>query len=305
MSVLSRPALAVLAAKAMQLATARVRAPRDRFPEFPARTSEITVPTAAGPARAVLYRPEETGEPAPLHVNLHGGGFVMGLTDMDDPLCRLLAASARVAVLNVDYALAPQHPFPTPPHQAFEVVRWAAEHGERHGWDGSRLSVGGQSAGGSLTAAVARQAFEQGGPPIALQVLHYPALDLVTPFRDKGSPLPKPMLRPWMAEVFNASYVRDRRWAGDRLHSPAAPGDTTDLTGIAPALVITAEHDVLRGEGDRYAERLRAADALVHHHLVTGADHGYDVRDQDRARASYELIARHVREALHPQQDAR
>ncbi|MCA1226372.1 alpha/beta hydrolase [Saccharopolyspora sp. 6M] len=299
MSVLSRPAVAALAAKAMQRAVARVRPPHDRFPEFPGRTEVLTVPTAAGPARAVLYRPDATGGTVPLHVNFHGGGFVMGLTELDDPLCRLIAGTAEVAVLNVDYVLAPQHPFPAPPRQAFDVVRWAAEHGDRHGWDGSRLSVGGQSAGGSLAAAVARQAFEQGGPRIALQALHYPSLDLVTPFRDKGSPLPKPMLRPWMAEVFNASYLRDPRWADDRLHSPAAPGDTTDLTGIAPALVVTAEHDVLRGEGERYAERLREAGALVRHHVVSGADHGYDVQDPDRARAGYDLIARHVRRALH------
>ncbi len=111
----------------------------------------------------------------------------------DDPLCRCLAAEAGVAVVNVDYVVAPQHRFPAPPHQAFEVVRWVAEHGAEHGWDGDRLTVGGQSAGGGLAAA-ARQALEQGGPAIAVQVLHYPPLDLATRGKDKHSVIAKPML---------------------------------------------------------------------------------------------------------------
>ncbi len=108
----------------------------------------------------------------------------------DDPLCRCLAAEAGVAVVNVDYVVAPQHRFPAPPHQAFEVVRWVAEHGAEHGWDGDRLTVGGQSAGGGLAAA-ARQALEQGGPAIAVQVLHYPPLDLATRGKDKHSVIAK------------------------------------------------------------------------------------------------------------------
>ncbi|MGW0894137.1 alpha/beta hydrolase [Saccharopolyspora sp. NPDC002578] len=303
MSVLSRPAVAALAAKAMQRAVrSRHRPPLDRFPDFPGDTAELTVPTSVAPARAVLYRPADAGPNPPLHVNFHGGGFVLGLTELDDPLCRLIAGTAGVAVLNVDYVLAPQHPFPAAPRQVAEVTRWAAEHGARHGWDGSRLSVGGQSAGGSLAAAVARQALEQDGPPLALQVLHYPALDLTTPVRDKPSPLARPTLRPWMGEMFNASYAPDRAVRADRLLSPAAPTDTADLTGIAPALIVTAEFDNLAREGERYAERLSGVGALVRHHVVAEADHGYDVDDADKALESYRVIAHHVRRALHPPQ---
>ncbi|WP_243788396.1 alpha/beta hydrolase [Saccharopolyspora gloriosae] len=305
MSILSRPAVAALAAKTMQRAVAaRHRPPLDRFPEFPARTTELTVPTSIAPSRAVLYRPADAEPNPPVHVNFHGGGFVLGLPELDDPLCRLIAATAGVAVLNVTYVLAPQHPFPAAPHQAFEVTRWAAEHGDRHGWDGGRLSVGGQSAGGSLAAAVARQALEQGGPQIALQALHYPVLDLATPAKDKPSTLPRPALRPWMGEMFNASYLPDRSRRSDRLCSPAAPDDTADLTGIAPGLIVTAEHDGLSAEGERYAERLRDVDALVQHHVVADADHGYDVRDVAKARETYDLLACHIRQALHPQAPA-
>ncbi|MDX3638536.1 alpha/beta hydrolase fold domain-containing protein [Streptomyces sp. MB09-02B] len=175
-----------------------------------------------------------------------------------------------------------------------------AEHGTEHGWDGGLLTVGGQSAGGALAAAVARQALEKGGPAIALQILHYPPLDLVTDARDKRSVIAKPLLRPWMADIFDTSYVPDPALRGDPLVSPAHPSDTADLTGIAPAVVITPEHELLRAEGTRYAERLRGAGALRDHCEVPGADHGYDKDDAEVARGVYGLMAQHVRQAVHP-----
>ena len=304
MSVLARPTAAALAARALQrLAGMRSGAAsvRDRFPEFPRTTRELTIPTTVAPARAVVYLPESRAVSPPVHVNFHGGGYVMPLTDLDDPLCRCLAARAGVVVVNVDYVLAPQHPFPAPARQAYEVVRWVAEHGADLGWDGGRLTVGGQSAGGALAAAVARQALEEGGPQIALQVLHYPPLDLTTDAREKRSVVDKPMLRPWMADVFDSAYVPDPRQRADRLVSPAGPADTADLTGIAPAFVITAQYDRLRDEGKRYADRLRKAGALVERYDVPGVDHGYDVRDADTARDVYALIARYVQEATTPE----
>jgi acetyl esterase len=302
MSLLARPAVASLAARALQHAVRMVhRPPLDRFPEFPRTTRELTIPNSVVPARAVVYLPADPDPRPAVHVNFHGGGFVMPLKDLDDPLCRLLAAQAGVAVVNVAYALAPQHRFPDPPHQAYEIVRWIAEHGAEHGWDGGRLTVGGQSAGGALAAAVARQAFEQGGPPIALQALHYPPLDLAREARDKRSVIARPMLRPWMGEIFNGAYVPDPRQRTDRLVSPANPEDTADITGIAPALVVTTEFDLLRAEGERYADRLREAGALVEHVDVSRADHGYDIKDAQRAREIYGLIARHVRRATSPQ----
>ena len=236
----------------------------------------------------------------PVHVNFHGGGFVLPPIELDDPLCRFLAAEAGVVVVNVDYVVAPQHPFPAPPHQAYEVVEWVAGNGAAHGWDGSLLTVGGQSAGGALAAAVARQALEKGGPSIALQILHYPPLDLATGARDKRSVIAKPLLRPWMADIFDTSYVPDPELRGDPLVSPAHPSDTADLTGIAPAFVITPEHDLLRAEGIRYAERLRGARALYDHLDVPGADHGYDQNDPETATGVYGLMAQHMRQAVHP-----
>ena len=303
MSILARPTVAAFAAKTLQRVVSlaarsgKGTSPYERLSEFPGNSHEITIPTSVAPARAVVYLPA-TGGPAPaVHVNFHGGGYVLPFIDLDDPLCRFLAAEAGVVVINVDYVVAPQHPFPAPTRQAYEIVQWVAANGAEHGWDGSRLTIGGQSAGGGLAAAVARQALEHGGPALALQVLHYPPLDLATSAKDKHAATPKPKLRPWMAEVFDGSYVPDPQDRLDPLVSPANPADTADLHGIAPALVITAALDLLRAEGVTYADRLREAGALVEHHDVANADHAYDSEDDDQARQVYALIARHVQRA--------
>lgn len=309
MSLFARPAVASFVAGTVQrvvrLAGKVSRGksaltPLDRFPELPRNTRELTIPTSVAPARVVVYLPAAGEGTPPVHINFHGGGYVMGLIEMDDPLCRYLAAQAGVAVVNVEYALAPPYRFPAPPHQAFEVVQWVAAHGAEQGWDGDRITVGGQSAGGGLAAAVARQALEQGGPPIALQVLHYPPLDLTIPAKDKRASIAKPALRPWMGEIFDNAYVPNPQERGDRLVSPANPADTADLTGIAPALVLTAEYDLLKAEGERYAERLGQAGALIEYYDVPEADHGYDIRDAEKARIVYALIASHVRQVATP-----
>ncbi|WP_406445075.1 alpha/beta hydrolase [Streptomyces sp. NBC_00631] len=306
MSLLARPSVAALVAKSMQrltlFASRRPSGPGSdaashaRFPEFPRAVRTLTIPTSVAPARATVYLPTAADPAPPVHVNFHGGGYVMSLTELDDPLCRFLAAEAGVVVVNVDYVVAPQHPFPAPPRQAYEVVRWIADHAAEQGWDGTRLTVGGQSAGGGLAAAVARQALAEDGPPIALQVLHYPPLDLATSASGKRAAVARPVLRPWMAEVFDTAYVPEPGNRADPLVSPAHSSDTADLSGIAPALVITAEYDLLRAEGERYAARLGTVGALVEHHEVAGVDHGYDGKDDVRAREVYALIARHVRE---------
>ena len=304
MSILATPVAVAVLSRAMQVLVGLVERRRSKekralLPEFQGTTSTMTVPTSIGPAPVVVYRsaPAPQERPPPVHVNFHGGGYILRLVGDDDPQCRFLAATAGVVVLNVDYAVAPQHSFPEPPHQAYEVVDWVAKHGAENGWDGSRLTIGGQSAGAGLAAAVARQALERGGPRIALQVLHYPPLDLVTPARDKRASIAKPMLRPWMTDIFDNAYVPDVGKRADRLVSPANALDTADLTGIAPALVITPEFDLLRAEGRRYAERLREVGALIEHIDVPQVDHGYDLEDVEKARGVYALIARHVKRA--------
>jgi acetyl esterase/lipase len=189
--------------------------------------------------------------------------------------------------------VAPQHRFPHPVEEAYDVARWAASPGRR--WDGSRLCVGGQSAGGSLAAGTARLALELGGPPVALQVLHYPPLDLATPVGRKRAAGSSAISVP-LAEVFDAAYAPRPSAKRDRLASPAWGRNADDIAGIAPALVITCGIDRLHDEGAVYADRLAAAGALREYHDLPGVDHGYNLRSTDRAlvERSYALIAKHV-----------
>jgi acetyl esterase/lipase len=273
-----------------------------RFPDIQGRTTTVSIPTRYGAAAATVYHPQTHPDHRPaVYVNIHGGGFAVGNRDQDDPWCRFLAEHAGVVVINTDYVLTPRHRFPAPVEQIFDVLQWVTS--QQHDWDGDRLCVGGQSAGGSLAAAASRMALEKGGPPISLQVLHYAPLDLVTPTKDKHSPLGlKAVMKPWMGDVFDAAYIPDRQQRRDRLVSPAWGTNGDDLRGIAPAVVVTAEFDRLRAEAAAYAEKLDAVGALVAYHEVAGVDHGYNIMsDAPEAvaatRRMYDILAEHVQHA--------
>ncbi|WP_396918599.1 alpha/beta hydrolase [Mycolicibacterium sp.] len=270
-----------------------------RFPEISGDTTEVVIPTRHGDTAAAVYRPKPGNATPAVYVNVHGGGFVVGHRDQDDPWCRYLAAHANVVVVNTDYVLAPRHRFPAPVEQIYDVLGWAAA--SDRDWDPTRLCVGGQSAGGSLSAAAARLALEHGGPDIKLQVLHYPPLDLVTATKDKRSALgAKAVMRPWMGEVFDTAYVPDVARRTDRLVSPVWGTNADDIDGIAPALVVTAEYDRLRDEAWRYAQKLDAVGALAEYHEVRGVDHGYNIMSDagDVTRRVYDVIAGHVSRAI-------
>ncbi|WP_135459589.1 alpha/beta hydrolase [Mycobacterium sp. DL99] len=301
MSILSTPLVADSLARLFS-ATARPTPMRGvRFPEITGSTTLIEIPTRHGEVAATVYHPPSGDAKPAVYVNVHGGGFVVGHREQDDPWCRFLAAHADVVVVNVDYLLAPGHRFPTPVEQIYDVLSWAAA--PERDWDGTRLCVGGQSAGGSLSAGAARLAFEKGGPQIALQFLHYPPLDLVTATRDKHSPRDaKAVLKPWMGDVFDTAYVPDRAQRTDRLVSPVWGANADGLEGIAPALIVTAEYDRLRDEAWQYAQKLEAVGALAEYHEVPDVDHGYNIMSNatEVTRKVYERIAAHVRRATAP-----
>lgn len=290
--------LADLAARGLQRALAPKLKPELRFEEIPGHLGPTTVATRHGPVACTVYRPPDGGQEPAVYVNVHGGGFVLRNPEQDDPWCRFLAAKAGVVVVNVDYDTAPQRRFPVPVEQVYDVLRWAAEQDE---WDGSRLCVGGQSAGGALSAAAARLALQNGGPQLALQVLHYAPLDLVTPAAEKLSPIERPVLRPWMAKVFDPAYVPRREDRRHPLVSPAWGANCEGLAGIAPTLVVTCEQDLLRAEAVDYARALERVGALREHHDVAGTDHGYNIMGHGTRAITepvYELLAEHVRRAV-------
>lgn len=294
-SILSSPVVADALARVFAATVNPAPKVAVRFPEIDGRTSQVTIPTRHGPVAATIYHPADGTASPPVYINVHGGGFVVGHPEQDDPWCRYLAANSGVVVVNSDYVLAPRNRFPAAPEQIYDIVCWAAT--PDHAWDGARLCVGGQSAGGSLSAAAARLALENRGPAIALQVLHYAPLDLVTPTRDKRSTVgAKAVMKPWMGEVFDTAYIPDPAQRRNRLASPAWGPNADDLAGIAPAVVVTAEHDRLRDEARRYAEKLDAVGALTEYYEVRGVDHGYNIMSEavDVTRQTYARIAEHV-----------
>lgn len=295
MSLLTRQPVADVAARLFATVVNPTPKPGVRFPEIPGHTTETTIETRHGPVAATIYHPPTSTVRPAVYVNVHGGGFVVGHREQDDPWCRYLATNANVVVVNSDYALAPHKRFPVPVEQVYDVVRWAAA--PERDWDGRRLCVGGQSAGGNLSAAVSRMALENGGPRVALQMLHYPPLDLVTSAADKPSPLgSKAVLQPWMSAVFDTAYIPDREQRRHRLASPAWGENADEIAGIAPALVVTAEFDRLCGEAKQYAQKLEAAGALVEYVEVPDVDHGYNIMSNatEVTRQMYDLIAGHV-----------
>ncbi|MFT4158302.1 MAG: alpha/beta hydrolase fold domain-containing protein [Microbacterium sp.] len=263
------------------------------FAEIPATLETVTIPTRHGEVSATLYLPKDGAAGTGVHVNLHGGGFVLRHPEQDDPICRYIAAKAGVTVVNVDYDPAPQLRAPGAIEQALDVARWAAS--PDRDWDGSRLTIGGASAGGALAAGVARLALEEGGPSIRLQALLYPPLDLTIPAKAKKGPGKEGFLVP-LGPIFDAAYVPEIARRADRLVSPAGPADTASIEGIAPAVVITGEKDILREEAVRYAERLDAVGALKEHVDVPGVGHGFNIIGSPRELVVdvYDRIVGHI-----------
>ncbi|AKJ29537.1 alpha/beta hydrolase [Caldimonas brevitalea] len=233
------------------------------------RVEDLQLPADDGtPLRARLYAP--TRERVPVLLYLHGGGFTIGSVETHDSLCRQLALRSGAAVLSLDYRLAPEHRFPTAVDDAWGVLRRLPQQAGELGLDGSRLAVGGDSAGGTLAAVCAILARDQ-GLPLALQLLITPgtAAHQDTPSHARyahGYVLEKPSIDWFFAQYIDAAQRSDWRFA---------PLMADDLEGVAPAWVCLAECDPLVDEGLAYADRLRMAGVPVGLDLCRGMTHDF------------------------------
>jgi acetyl esterase len=230
------------------------------------------VPTPAGPVPVRLYRPSSGRDNTPLLVWFHGGGFVIGDLETADPTARDLCAGAEVVVASVGYPLAPEHPFPAAPEACWAATAWLADHAGELGADPSRLAVGGDSAGGNLAAVTCLLARDRGGPAVAFQLLVYPVTDLLGSYpsvRENGEGY---LLTRAMMDWFHGHYLGDPADGDNPLASPIY---ARDLVGLPAALVITAELDPLRDEGEAYGERLRLAGTKVTVSRYEGMIHGF------------------------------
>jgi acetyl esterase len=213
-----------------------------------------TIPGPAGDVPVRIYRPSET--PTGAVAWFHGGGFVIGNLDTAERAARAVADAARAVVVSVDYRLAPEDRFPAAADDCYAALEWVADHAGELGVSPSCVAVGGDSAGGNLAAAAALMTRDRRGPDLAFQLLAYPCLDASMAshsYRDNGEGyfLTGDGMR-WFWECYLGPD-------GDATSPYACPIRATDLTGVAPALVITAEYDPLRDEGEAYGAQLAAA----------------------------------------------
>jgi acetyl esterase len=218
-----------------------------------------------------IYAPTEDRD-LPIVLYFHGGGWTIGSAREFDCVAQQVAAAANALVVSVDYRLAPEHPFPCGLEDAWHALEYTAKNASELGGDGARLAVMGESAGGNLAAVCAIQARDAGGPELALQVLVYPATNCsfdTESYRENGRGffLQEPTMR-W----FYDCYLRGD---GDPTDWRVSPLLARDLRGVASALVITAEYDPLRDEGEAYARRLQEAGVSVTKHRYDGMIHQF------------------------------
>ncbi|MCZ6792190.1 MAG: alpha/beta hydrolase, partial [Planctomycetota bacterium] len=272
-------------------------------PERAARLVEDRrLPGPRGEIPVRLYHPpgDDVGTP-PVTVYFHGGGWVVGCIETHHALCHALAAESACLVASVDYRLAPEHPFPAAVDDALVATRWLAENAATVGADGGRLAVAGDSAGGNLAAVVSLLARDLGGPPIRFQALVYPVTDCDLSTASylenaEGYLLTRARMR-W----FWDHYIPiDRERESERADPRASPLRSVNVAGLPPALVLTAEFDPLRDEGEAYARRLQESGVPTVLSRYDGVVHGFFrmTARLRRAREALDQVAAALRQAL-------
>ena len=262
-------ALTPAEARAQMEATAQARKAE---PLPVARVEERSVPGPAGDIRLRLYWPNAAA-PLPAIVYYHGGGHVIGSLDTHDLVARNLCAGVGALVASVDYRMGPEHKFPAAVDDSFAALRWVHANAAELGADPGRIGVHGDSAGANLAAVVALLARDAGSPSLRLQSLVYPVAD----YGMAGASYKKyaqgyGLLTRESMVWFRNHYLRRPDEAEDWRASPI---NAASFSGVAPAIVITAECDVLHDDGERYAEALRAAGVAVDYQEYAGMIHGF------------------------------
>jgi acetyl esterase len=242
----------------------------DGEPEPVGSVDELTIPGPACPIAARTYRAEGTGSGAPVFVWYHGGGWVIGDLDTADRTARKLANRTGAVVVSIDYRLAPEHPFPSCYDDTVGTLEWVAAHAGDLDADGARIAIGGDSAGGNLSAVAAIAARDR-GLGLRHQLLVYPVTDATLSYPSMDENASGYLLERTTMQWFVEHYAGETDPKDPRI----SPMYADDLSGVAPATVITAEFDPLRDEGEAYAERLREAGVPVERKRYDGAIHGF------------------------------
>lgn len=272
-------------------------------PETPvAKREERTIPGPNGDIPIRIYWPDAAADALPILLLYHGGGWTLGDMDTHENVCRYYCAKAGVIVINIDYRLAPEHKFPASVDDCYAALEWAAAHAAEVGGDAGRIAVTGDSAGGNLSAVVCQLALARGGPGISFQALVYPAVDATAQAIDKYPSRKKfgggeYFLEQKEMDWFYGHYLGETEVARDPRASPIL---TEDLSGLPPALVITAGFDPLCDEGKAYADRLAVAGVPVEYKCFETTIHGFMSFSGglDAGKEGLALVADRVKAAL-------
>jgi acetyl esterase len=294
-----RPPLNRLSPKEARQQYRETRAALQPTPPEMSAVKDLSADGPAGPIPLRLYRPLGAADNAllPVLVYFHGGGWVIGDLDTHDVLCRQLADRSGGSVVAVDYRLAPEHKFPAAVEDCWAATRWVASHAAELGVDGQRLAVGGDSAGGNLATVMTIMARDQGGPTVVLQMLIYPATNMTADTLSHTACAEGYLLTRELTQWFMGHYLRNQ---DDVMDWRASPIRARSLTGLPPALVMTAGFDPLRDEGEAYARKLRDAGVTVDYICYGGMVHGFLLMGRviDTADRAVSHAAASLRQAL-------
>ena len=264
-----------------------------------AEVRDTAVPGPLGPIPVRLYRPlgTEASDILPALIYFHGGGWVVGDLDSHDSACRRFCASANCRVIAVDYRMAPEHVFPAAVNDCAAVTRWVHDSAPSLGIDAARIAVGGDSAGGNLAAVMALMARDGTLPPLAFQLLIYPATDMTMTSVSAQSFGPGLVLTTATMKWFIDHYIQK-----DLTDWRASPLRVASVAGTAPAFVLTCAHDPLRDEGIAYAQRLEREGVRVVHMHLSDQIHGFITwgRMIRAADQTIDMMARVMHQTLWP-----
>lgn len=236
-----------------------------------AKVEDRTIPGPGGKLPLRVYTPKGQG-PFPILLFFHCGGWVLGSLDSGDDRCRSFCSRASAVVVAVDYRLAPEHKFPAAQEDCYAALKWCSDHAGEINGDGKRLAVAGDSAGGNLAAATALYARDRKGPPVALQVLIYPALNTnldTASYHEFATGYG--LSRAAMAYYWKSYLAKPE----DGSNPYACPLLAKDLKGVSSALIVVANYDVLRDDGEAYAARLKQSGVPVHCTRYLSMNHGF------------------------------
>ncbi len=264
-----------------------------------AQVKDIEFPSVAGPMRVRVYNPNpQAPSPQPALIYIHGGGWSLDSIESHDSVCRGLAGQADLVVLSTDYRLAPEHPFPAGLEDCYAATQWVCNNAKQLNLDPTRIALGGDSAGGNLTAAVLMLAHDRHGASIAFQLLLYPCVHMKAQTESRTA-----FARGYLIDPDLLDWVLDSYGGKHDLNDPLlSPLLAEDLSFMPPALVVTAGYDILRDEGKQYADSLQQQGVKCTYKCYEGLLHGFMnhmyIWPLDMAEQATAFCAKHLMDAL-------